>query len=69
MKTTMNPKETLVMTRRTVINESSMTCPSCNGEAVLTSYEVINENNPQFNHIEDTITCTDESCGYTEEGR
>lgn len=57
------------MTRRTVINESSMTCPSCNGEAVLTSYQTIDESNTRFNHTKNTITCTDESCGYTEEGR
>lgn len=57
------------MNRRTVINESSMICPNCDNEAVLIRYQVTNESNPQFNHIEDAMTCTDESCGYTEEGR
>lgn len=57
------------MTSRTAINESPMTCPNCDNEAVLIRYEVLDENNPVYNHIEDTIACTDESCGYTEEGR
>lgn len=57
------------MTSRTALNESPMTCPNCDSEAVLTRYEILDENNPEYNHIEDTIACTDESCGHTEEGR
>lgn len=65
----MKPKESLAMTSRTALNESPMTCPNCDNEAVLIRYEILDEDNPQYNHIEDTIACTDESCGYTEKGR